>query len=160
MIAKEMGTNHHRIKRILVKNNVEITQKDRIRKPFTDEHKSKISKATKGRKVWAEGKKMSKEHVVKNMVGHIKYDVDLEFYKKFDDIEKIKCLNKMLARDRVSKHFDTKKYKSFITKFYNDEHFNAVYQKWIDSNGDRWAKPSLDHIQPICKGGSYELDNL
>lgn len=65
MIAKEMGINHHRIKRILVKNNVEITQKDRIRKPFTDEHKSKISKATKGRKVCAEGKKMPKEHVVK-----------------------------------------------------------------------------------------------
>ena len=28
MIAKEMGTNHHRIKRILVKNGVEITQKE------------------------------------------------------------------------------------------------------------------------------------
>ena len=66
----------------------------------------------------------------------------------------------MLTRDRVSKHFDTKKYKSFITKFYNDEQFSAVYQKWIDSNGDRWAIPSLDHIQPICKGGSYELGNL
>ena len=39
MIAKEMGTNHHRIKRILVKNGVEITQKDRIRKPFTKRQK-------------------------------------------------------------------------------------------------------------------------
>ena len=160
MIAEKMDTNHHRIKRILVKNNVEITQKDRIRKPLTEEHKSKISKATKGRKIWSEGKKMSKEHVIKNMVAHIKYDVDLKFYQKFDDIEKIKCLNKMLKRDRVSKHFDTKKYKSFITKFYNDEQFNTVYQKWIDSNGDRWASPSLDHIQPICKGGSCELGNL
>ena len=160
MIAKEMGTNHHRIKRILVKNGVEITQKGRIRKPFTDEHKAKISKATKGRKVWSEGKKMTKEHVLKNMVAHIKYDVDLEFYQQFEDVEKIKCLNKMLTRGRVSKHYDTKKYKTFITKFYNDEQFNAVYQKWIDSNGDRWATPSLDHIQPICKGGSYELGNL
>lgn len=160
MIAEDMGTNHHRIKRILVKNGVEITQKDRIRKPFTDEHKAKISKSTKGRKVWSEGKKMSKEHVFKNMIAHIKYDVDLEFYQQFEDIEKIKCLNKMLKRCRVSKRFDTKKYKSFITKFYNDEQFNAVYRKWIDSNGDRWASPSLDYIQPICKGGSYELNNL
>ncbi len=51
MIAKEMGTDHHRIKRILVKNGVDITQKGRIRKPFTDEHKAKISKAAKGRNV-------------------------------------------------------------------------------------------------------------
>ena len=97
MIAKEMGTNHHRIKRILVKNGVEVTQKDRIRKPFTDEHKAKISKATKGRKVWSEGKKMTKEHILKNMVAHIKYDVDLEFYQQFDDVEKIKCLYKIGA---------------------------------------------------------------
>ena len=160
MVAKKMGTDHHRIKRILVKNGIEITQKGRIREPFTDEHRAKISKATKGRKPWSEGKKMTKECVLKNMVAHIKYDVDLKFYQQFDDIEKVKCLNKMLTRKRVSKHFDTEKYKSFITKFYNDEHFNAVYQKWIDSNRDRWATPSLDHIQPICKGGSYELGNL
>jgi len=160
MIAKEMDTDHHRIKRILVKNGIEITRNGRIRKPFTDEHKAKISKATKGRKAWSKGKKMTKEFILKNMVAHIKYDVDLEFYKQFDDVKKIKCLNKMLTRKRVSKYFDTKKYKSFITKFYNDEQFNVVYQKWIDSNGDRWAIPSLDHMQPICKGGSYELDNL
>ena len=160
MVAEEMGTDHHRIKRILVKNGIEITRKDRIRKPMTDEHKAKISKATKGRTPWSKGKKMSKEAKLKNMVAHIKYDVDLEFYQQFDDIEKLKCLNKMLTRDRVSKHFDTQKYKSFITKFYNDEQFNAVYQKWIDSNGDKWAAPSLDHIHPISKGGGYELDNL
>jgi len=160
MVAKEMGTNHHRIKRILVKNGVEITQKGRIRKPFTDEHKAKISKATKGRKVWSEGKKMTKEHVLKNMVAHIKYDVDLDFYQQFDDVEKIKCLNKMLTRDRVSKHFDTKKYKSFITKFYNDEQFNKVYDIWINSQEDKWAYPSLDHKQPISKGGNSDVENL
>ena len=49
MIAEEMGTNHHRIKRILVKNGVGVTQKGRTTKPFTDGHKTKISKATKGR---------------------------------------------------------------------------------------------------------------
>src|SRR5699024_12463712 len=112
----------------------EITQKGRIRKAFTDEHKAKISKATKGREVWSEGKNMTKEDVLKNMVAHIKYDVDFEFYQQFEDVEKIKCLSKMLTRDRVSKHFDTKKYKSFIKKFYNDEQFNTVYQKYEDSN--------------------------
>ena len=107
MIAKEMGTNHHRIKRILVKNGVEITQKGRIRKPFTDEHKAKISKATKGRKVWSEGKKMTKEHVLKNMVARIKYDVDLEFYQQFEDVEKIKNLrsNPQIPEYRYSSLF-------------------------------------------------------
>ena len=82
---------------------------------------------------------MTKEFILKNMVAHIKYDVDLEFYQQFNDIGKIKCLNRMITNPRVSKHFDTKKYKSFIMKFYNDEQFNAVYQKWIDSNEDRLA---------------------
>lgn len=35
-----------------------------------------------------------------------------------------------------------------------------VYQKWIDSNKDRWAIPSLDYMQPISKGESWELSNL
>lgn len=160
MVAEEMSTDHHRIKRILVKNGVKITQKGRIRKPFTAEHRAKISKAAKGRKPWSKGKKMTKGCVLKNMVAHIKYDVDLEFYQQFDDVEKVKCLNKMLTRHRVSKYFDTKKYKAFMMKFYNDEQFNTVYQKWVDSNRDRWARPSLDHIQPISKGGGYELSNL
>lgn len=82
MIAEKFNTNHHRIKRVLVKNDVEITQKGRIRKPFTKEHREKISKATKGRKAWSEGKKMTRDHVIKNMVGHIKYDVDVEFYSE------------------------------------------------------------------------------
>lgn len=160
MIADELGTNHHRVKRILIKNDVEITQNDRKRKPFTEEHRKKISEATKGRKVWSSGKKMTREHVLKNMVAHIKYDVDLSFYSEYDDVEKLKCLNKMLTRDRVSKHFDTNKYKEFIRNFYNDEQFNKAYELWVGNNEDRWAKPSLDHIQPISKGGTYELENL
>jgi hypothetical protein len=160
MIAEKFNTNHHRIKRILVKNDVEITQKERIRKPFTKEHKEKISKATKGRKVWSEGKKMTRDHVIKNMVGHIKYDVDVEFYSEFEDIEKVKYLNRMLARERVSKHFNTEKYIAFIKKFYYDEQFNKVYNTWITNGKDQWASPSLDHKIPISKGGTYDIENL
>lgn len=160
MIAEIMQTNHHSIKRILVKNDIEITQKDRKRKPFTEEHRKKISEASKGRKSWSEGKKMTRDHVLKNMIAHIKYDVDIDFYEEFEDIEKLKCLNRMLTRDRVSKHFDTEKYITFIRKFYNDDKFNKVYNIWINSKGDKWAYPSLDHIQPISKGGSYDIRNL
>ena len=159
MIAELMNTNHHKIKRILVKNNIEITQQGRARKPFTEEHKMKISEATKGRKVWSEGKKMTRNHVIKNMVAHIKYEVDFEFYNKFEDIEKIKCLNKMLTRDRISKHFDTDKYTAFIEKFYNDKQFNKVYEIWrMDKS--KWSYPSLDHMTPISKGGTCDIENL
>lgn len=41
MIAEKYNTNHHRIKRILLDNNIEITTKGRKRKPFTDEHRAK-----------------------------------------------------------------------------------------------------------------------
>ena len=42
MIARQFNTNHHKVKDILTKNNIIITQKNRIREPFTQEHKNKI----------------------------------------------------------------------------------------------------------------------
>ena len=89
-----------------------------------EEHKAKISKATKGRKAWNEGKKMTKEHVLKNMVAHIKYDVDLEFYQQFDDVEKIKCLNRMLTRGRAVSYTHLDVYK-------------RQTQYWIPTSGRR-----------------------
>lgn len=159
MIAKEMGTNHHRIKRILVKNGVEITQKGRIRKPFTDEHKAKISKATKGRKVWSEGKKMTKEHVLKNMKSHLKYSVTLDWLSQFEDIEKLKYLNRTISRKRDCDGFTDSIYKKYIEKFYNDDKFTYLFNQWI-LTGDKWIKPSLDHIHPKADGGTLDLSNL
>ena len=158
-IAKEFNTNHHRIKRILQKNGIEITQKGRVREPFTDEHKRKISEACKGRKTWSEGKRMTRDHIIKNMIAHIKYDVDYGFINQFEDIEKVKILNRLLVRDRVSAHFDTGKYKQFITVFYYDKQFNAIYDKW-NNRKNKWYAPSLDHKHPLSRGGSYEIDNL
>ena len=159
-IASELGTNHHNIKRTLLRNGINIDNTNRIREPLTEAHKEKISKATKGRKVWSEGKKMSVEHVLKNMAGHIKYEVDYLYYQNFKDVEKLKVLNHMLTRDRVSQHFDTSSYKSFIEKFYHDEQFNKIYAAWMENGCDRWYKPSLDHKIPLSKGGTYDLDNL
>ena len=166
MVADNFGTNHHRIKRILVKNGIEITQKNRIRKPFSESHKKKISDSRK--EAYKSGKYVpyniglnnSREHNIKNMVGHIKYDVDFNFYNQFEDLEKIKCLNRMLTRNRVSKFFNTTSYKAFIIKFYYDNQFNLVYNNWIANDKDRWAKPSLDHKRPSSKGGDYSLENL
>ena len=158
-IANKFNTNHHRIKRILLRNDVEITTKGR-RRVFTEEHRRKIGEARKGSKPWSHGKKMTREHNIKNMVAHIKYDVDFDFYNQFDDIEKVKCLNRILTRDRVSVHFDTERYKQFILKFYYDEQFNIVFNRWKESGFDKWYRPSLDHIVPLSRGGSWELSNL
>lgn len=59
MIAKEMVPDHYRIKRILVKNvkMSRLRKKLELEKPFTDEHKAKISKTQKEEKLVSEGKR-------------------------------------------------------------------------------------------------------
>jgi len=159
-IAKELNIDHHRVARILEKHGIEITQEGRNRAPFSEEHRKKISESTKGRQgVW-KGKKMPKKTLYKNMLAHIQWEVDLDFLMQFDDIEKLKILNKMLTRDRVSSHFTTEKYKEFILKFYYDKQFCLVYEDYLKENKNKYAMPSLDHIIPLSKGGTWELDNL
>ena len=91
---------------------------------------------------------------------HLKYDVDLDWLMSFEDMRKLKYLNKSISRKRDYTGFDTKLYIKFIEKFYNDDNFNRLYDKWILTN-DKYIKPSLDHIKPKSKGGSLiDLDNL
>lgn len=160
MIGRCLNIDHHRVARILNKNNIEVTNVGRKRAPFSEEHKRKISESSKGRKSYWKGKKMPLEAVYKNMQSHLRWEVELEFLMKFDDIEKLKILNEMLTRDRVSKHFNTEKYKNFILKFYNDSQFIKVYNDFILEDKKKYAKPSLDHIIPLSKGGTWDLDNL
>lgn len=54
--------------------------------------------------------------------------------------------------------FTEEQYKEFINKFYTDSYFNKLYILWC--NGYDCAKPSLDHIIPLSKGGNDTLDNL
>src|SRR5574344_668141 len=117
MIADQLDIDHHRVARILNKNGVIGTPEGRSRKPFSSEHRRKISESTKGRAAHWKGKSMPKTSVYKNMLEHLPWDIDLAFLLQFQDIEKLKVLNGMLTRDRVSKEFDTNKYKKFIEKF-------------------------------------------
>lgn len=130
-----------------------------MKRVFTKTHRENISKACKGRKVWSEGKKMSRDHNLKNMKAHLKYEVSLEWLNSFEDIEKLKYLNHSIARERDYRGFTTEIYKQFIEKFYKDKKFNELFCEWIKTK-DKWIKPSLDHIQAKCKGGTLLLDNL
>ena len=158
-MAEKYNTNHHRIKRILKRNGIEIVKNNPKRK-LTKKHKEKISRATKGREAWNKGKNMEKEFLYKNMKVHLKYDVSLDWLRKFDDINKLKFLNKTLSRKRDSKYFKTKKYKQYIEKFYYDSQFNKIYTLWLNNDKNKYYRPSLDHIIPKSKKGKYNLSNL
>jgi len=130
-----------------------------MKRVFTKTHRENISKSCKGRKVWSEGKKMSRDHNLKNMKAHLKYDVSLEWLNSFGDIEKLKYLNRSLSRKRDCEGFTTEIYKQFIEKFYNDKKFNVLFGEWKFTK-DKWIKPSLDHIEAKANGGTLLLDNL
>ena len=157
-IGECIGRNHHYVKRRLLANNIRI-EPHKTKKPYTNEHRLNVSKAGKGRVPWSAGKRMTREHNLKNMQAHLKYDVSLEWLNSFDDIEKLKYLNRAITRKRDCKNFTAVTYKNFIEKFYYDKKFNELFDKWTKTH-DKWIKPSLDHIVAKSKGGSLSLDNL
>lgn len=165
-LANKHEVDYRRIRSILIKNNIDIINGNKI-KPVPEERKLKMSKVKKemfasGKlKIWCQGKKRNKIDLYKNMKAHLKYEIELEWLMEYEDIEKLKFLNKSLTRERNKKGFNTEIYKNFIKKFYFDDQFNTLYNKWLLNKTDLWLKPSLDHIKPKSKGGSLtDLNNL
>lgn len=169
MIAEKYQTNHHYIKRLLLKQGIVII-KNNHKKSLTEEHKNNISKSRKklkdmGWKPYNLGlktmsRKNGKELIYKNMKAHLKYDVSLDWLMSFEDIEKLKLLNKSISRKRDCIGFNTELYIKFIEKFYYDTQFNLIYSFWLKKQ-DKYSKPSLDHIIPRSKGGKLnDLNNL
>lgn len=134
-LSEIYNTNHHFIKKILLRNSVIISRRKTL-------------------------KKQKRRQLLKNMKAHLKYRVSFKWLNSFNNIEKLKYLNHSIHRKRDYKGFDSKIYKSFIEKFYYDKKFNHLFDKWIET-GDVYIKPSLDHIKAKSKGGKLnELDNL
>ena len=166
MIADKFDTNHHLIKRRLVKMGVEITQKGRIRKPFTDEHKKKISDSRKllKSKGWVPynlGLKVSELSRYKNMQSHLRFNVSLEWLQQFEDIEKLMFLNRAISNRDTRWRVDTLWYKEYLLKFYSDKQFNDIYSKWVSGGKvDKYLRPTIDHIDPKANKGNDDIDNL
>lgn len=157
-VARYCGTNHHTVKRVLTKNNIDIVRAKR--KPFSKEHRNKISEATKGRKSCMKGRKVTPEMVYKNMASHLRFDVTWQWLSKFDDIEKLKLLNECITNRSNRFDVSTEWYQKYIERFWNCDQFNLVYNRWISSGKEHLKKPSIDHIQPKSKNGCESLDNL
>ncbi len=158
-IAVIYDTNHKVIGKILKKNNIPTRDGNKGKKR-SDETKRLISKSGKGRvNTWNKGKKASYEQNMKNMYAKLNRPL-LTFEKlcMFDDFEKLKFLNRAIAKYR--NEFDDIRYIGYLDKFWNCDQFNKVYNKWLENGKSKWMKPSVDHIIPSSIGGTYDLDNL
>jgi hypothetical protein len=95
----------------------------------------------------------------KNMIWHFKRDLKLDDFNKYDNLEKLLFLNKVISRHR--KEFnDDKKYIAYLDKFFYNDMFNKIYQEWINSWKCKWRMPSLEHLLPISRWWTFDLDNL
>ena len=103
------------------------------------------------------GRVRSTEAKYKNMMKHIRFDVSLEFLTSFS-YDKIKMLNYAIRKN--FQDFTTDDYINYIERFHNCPQFNKIFNLWIESGRSKWAKPSLDHIQPTSRGGDNSLANL
>lgn len=92
-----------------------------------------------------------------------------DFLNTYKDFEKFLFIHKSLIRtsgnDGQFYKDNINTYKNIIDYFYNDLQFNAVYNFWQKHKLENptfydFAKPSLDHIIPISKGGLNQLDNF
>ena len=139
-IAVKYNTNHKFISRILKRNGVET------RPP---QHKREQRKFDCKKKV-----------LYHNMQTHLMFDVSLDWLLQFEDIERLKMLNRCVTSrdDRFNENSNW--YVTFIEKFYRDAQFNSIYDKWIDSGKQKYFRPSVDHIIPKAKGGTNNVDNL
>ena len=157
-VARICGTDHHTVKRTLVKAGIEIAKGKRG--PLTQQHKDNLSKAGKGREPWSKGKKMPKSSLYKNMAAHIRFDVTSGWLSKFCNIDKLKLLNDCITNRSGRFDVSTEWYKEYITYFFKCKQFNSIYKSWIDSEKETYLKPSIDHIIPKSKGGNNDLSNI
>lgn len=164
-ISKKFNTNHHRIKRILIKEGVKIDNLKIGIRNWSKEDREMVGKERKeyfNKNIpYNKGIKVSKETVYKNMKAHLSYDVSIDWLSGFKDIEKLKFLNRSVTKNRDKIGFTIDIYKKFIEKFYIDEQFNSIYETWLQNNKYKYLRPSLDHIIPKSKNGScVDLNNL
>lgn len=82
------------------------------------------------------------------MAKHLRFDIDYKWLMQFEDIEKLKVLNRCISMRDKRWRMNTDWYKEYLLKFYNDSQFNSIYTRWIESGYEYYLRPSIDHINP------------
>jgi len=156
-VARICGTNHHTVRRVLERAGVTVVKGRKG--PLSESHRQKLRAAARKRKRPEKGRKAGREEVLRNMANHLRFAVTPDWLARFDDIEKLKFLNRCICRSgRFS--VDTDWYKAFVEHFYADETFVRTYANWLAADRCKWRRPTLDHIIPRAAGGDNSLDNL
>ena len=139
-IADHLGTNHKLISRELKRNGVKTRQPKNLRgvKKFNCDITRNYN----------------------NMATHLRFDVSVEWLMQFKDFHKLKTLNDVITNRSGRWEASSAWYKNYIEKFYDDDQFNRIYERWIKSGKEKYKKPSLDHIIPKANGGTNDIENL
>ena len=90
--------------------------------------------------------------------------IEREYLESFDDFDKFLFVHKAIRSTVGIESLSKEQYKEYINYFYFDDQFNIIYNFWKKQERDKtfydWAKPSLDHIIPLSRGGKNEKENL
>lgn len=90
--------------------------------------------------------------------------IEREYLESFDNFDKFLFIHKAIRSTVGIELLSKKQYKEYINYFYFNNQFNMVYNFWKKQERNNtfydWAKPSLDHIIPLSRGGRNEKENL
>lgn len=156
-IAEHFNTNHHRIKRMLIAGGVTIDNTHRFRAPFTEERKIQIGKQSKGRIPWNKGVRANEQQIRKMMKARMRTNINLDIYS---DLNKLQFLVNITSKHMKHLGINDEIRKSFLDKFYFDKQFNEIYNRWQETNENKWYYPSLDHKTSKFNDGNWDLNNL
>ncbi len=88
-----------------------------------------------------------------NVVHMLRFNVSYKEMLKYDDVDKLLILNRMVQNNNRRYDFDRDTYFKYLDKFYYCERFNKLYNLWLENGKETLRKPSIDHIIPTSKGG-------
>lgn len=105
---------------------------------------------------------------IRAFLASARQEIDEDFLYSFEDFDKFLFIHKMLTHitdNYYGTQCDLEEYKTAIRFFYKDNQFNQVYKFWLkhkDKSNTFYdlAKPSIDHIIPLSRGGTSKLSNL